>query len=179
MTISRERVRVGAIVAVAAAVGFFAWLLLKDGDDSSPEGSDAVGPTEVSVAGLAKQARSIDTPVYWAGEIPKYKLEFTRTPSGRIFVRYLPSGVEIGAQRPEFLTVATYPQRNAYQAVRAAGERTSTRRIERGGLLVSSKGPSKSVHFSYPKAGYQVEVFSPIRGRSHKLVLAGRVQPVR
>jgi hypothetical protein len=32
-------------------------------------------------------------PVYWAGPRPSYTYELTRTSDGRIFVRYLPTGV--------------------------------------------------------------------------------------
>jgi hypothetical protein len=179
MTISRETVRVGAVLVVPVFVGFFAWLLLKDGDDS-PEASQGVGPVEVSPIELSEWARSIRTPVYWAGEIADRKLELRRTPTGRIFVRYLPADENV-ATRSSQLTVATYPQGNGYEAVRAAGKRSgaSKARIDGGGLLVGGTRESRSVHFSYPDADYQVEVYSPSPGQSRRLVLAGRVRPVR
>ena len=38
---------------------------------------------------------------------------------------------------------------------------------------------SKSAHFSFPNAGYQVEVFSPDPGQARRLVIDGKIQPVR
>jgi hypothetical protein len=173
------QIRLGAVLAVAAVVGFVAWLVLKDGDDSDENGQ-ITGPEEVSVAELRDVAQSSGTPVYWAGEVEGQKLELTKTESARVFIRYLPEDVDIG-ERQTFLTVATYPLQNGYAAVRAAARRQGARstRIEGGGLLVGSKGGSQSVHFSFPGAGYQVEVFHPQRGAAQRLVLDGEVQPVR
>jgi hypothetical protein len=171
---------VGAIVLVAAAAGVFAWLLVKDDDgDATKRGPSGVGPVEVSAAELSERAGSLATPVYWASEVGRRKLEFTLTGSGRVFVRYLTSDAQIGERRPDFLTVATYPASNAYGALRAMSRKgAAAARLDRGGLLVGDKG-STSAHFSYPGAGYQVEVFAPRPGRARRLVLDGRVQPVR
>jgi hypothetical protein len=180
MTVTRKHVRLGVVIAVAAAVGVVAWLLLRDGDDSG-ESADVTGPVEVSVAQLRDAARSSDTPVYWAGEIAGRKMEFRKTGSGRTFLRYLPEDEEIGGTRATFLTVGTYPVGRAYQALRASARRrnTSSTRIEGGGLLVGRDGGSRSVHFAFPRSGYQVEVFDPVDGEARKLVLDGRVRQVR
>ena len=110
------RNRIGAIVVVAAAVGIFAWLLLKDDDESTKE-STGVGPVEVSSAELDERAGAAAIPVYWAGERAGNKLEYTQTATGRIFVRYLPLDTPIGEKRPDYLTVGTYPAGNAYGAL--------------------------------------------------------------
>lgn len=178
---SPNRIRLGAVIAVAVVIGFAAWLLLKDDDDSSEESQATTrGPEEVSADELGDLAQSSDTPVYWAGQIEGQKMELTKTQSGRVFVRYLPDDAEIGEQR-EFLTVATYPVGNGYGAVRATSRRQGaiSSRIEGDGLLVASSRQAPSVHFSFPGAGYQVEVFHPQRGRARRLVLDGEVQPVR
>lgn len=159
-------------------MGFVAWLILRD-DDNSSESDAATGPAEASVNDLRDVAQSSNTPVYWAGNVEGQTIELTETASGRVFVRYLPGDVEIGTQEA-YLSVGTYPLQNGYQAVRAAAQQPGAQstRIEDGGLLVGGKR-SDSVHFSYPGAGYQVEVFHPNRGTARRLVLDGEIQPVR
>jgi hypothetical protein len=170
--------RLGAVLAVAALIGFVAWLVLRD-DDSSSESDATTGPVEASVDDLRDVAQSSNTPIYWAGALEGRTIELTETASGRVFVRYLPGGVDVGAQEG-YLSIGTYPLQNGYQAVRAAGQRpgAQTTRIEDGGLLVGSNR-GDSVHFSFPGAAYQVEVFHPDRGTARRLVLDGEIQRVR
>ena len=44
---------------------------------------------------------------------------------------------------------------------------------------MSESARPTNVYFAYPKQPYQVEVFDPKPGRALRLVLAGRVEPVR
>ena len=44
------------------------------------------------------------------------------TPSGTVYIRYLPSGTNVGDPRARFLTVATYPFPGAYAAVAKTAE---------------------------------------------------------
>jgi hypothetical protein len=118
--------------------------------------------------------------VYWAGTREDHSYELTKTSDGRVYVRYLPSGVEAGDARPEFLTVGTYPRPNAYSELRRAAKApgATSRRIAQGGLAVLSRG-SSSVYFGYPDAAYQVEVYAPNPGAARELVLGGKVVPIR
>ena len=176
----------GAAIAIAIGVVIFAWLLLKDDDDgtsssgsTTPGEAEGSGPVEAGLGDLREVAASSSVPVYWAGERPGHRMERTQTASGRVFVRYLPLSVAIGEERPAYLTVGTYPTGNAFGAVQAVGRRTGgATRIPGGGLLVGARR-SERAHFSYPDAGYQVEVFAPVPGQARKLVLDGKVQPVR
>ena len=156
------------------------WILLKDDGDESDVTVQGIGPKVVTVQELQDLATSSDTPVYWAGNRKGLRLELTKTDSGRVYVRYVPANVAPGDTRPNFLAVATYPESNGYFAVRVAGQEkgASAKQIPGGGLLVSKK-KATSVHFSYPGAAYQVEVFDPTPDRARRLVLAGDVQRVR
>ena len=70
-----------------------------------------------SVGDLKALAARLGHPIYWAGPRAGYTYELTQTPSGKVYIRYLPSGTKVGDPRPRFLTVATYPFPGAYAAV--------------------------------------------------------------
>jgi hypothetical protein len=173
-----RRVRIGAAIVVALAVAFVAWLILKDGDESDTEGE---GPRAASVQQLRELATSVDHPVYWAGARPGETYELTRTSSGRIFIRYLPAGVEVGDARPRFLTVGTYPQRNGYEAVQAAAKRrgATTLRSPGGGLVVINRNRPASVYVGYPGENYQIEIYHPRPARARRVAVSGELRPIR
>lgn len=54
-------------------------------------------PIETTVKQLRATAANAAGPIYWAGRGPGTRLELTETKAGKTFVRYLPSGVSVGA----------------------------------------------------------------------------------
>jgi hypothetical protein len=172
-----QQLRIGALVAIVAAAAFIGWLVLRNGDDKAPTAS---GAETVSANGLESFAASVDHPVYWAGPRDAHSYEVTRTADGRVYVRYLPEGVEAGDPRPNFLTIGTYPRATAFAELRRASRArgADSLRLARGGLAVFSDAKPTSVYFGYPEARYQVEVYSPSGDEARRLVLAGQVVPV-
>jgi len=166
-------------VAVAVAALFVGWLLIgRGGSSSAPAASGA--PMIVSQAELEQFAASVDHPVYWAGPKAGYSYELTSS-HGRIWVRYLPRGVNAGDARASFLVVGTYELSDAFAGLqRVAKSPTSvSRSIPDGGLLVYDGQRPTSVYFSYPGVKYQVEVYAPSPRDARSLVLGGKVTPVR
>jgi len=165
----------GVAVAVAALV--VGWLLIARGGSGSAANG---GPRIVSQAQLERFAASVDHPVYWAGPKPGYSYELTSS-HGRIWVRYLPGGVNAGDTRANFLVVGTYELSGAFAGLqRVAKSPTSvSRSIADGGLLVYDGQRPTSVYFSYPGVKYQVEVYAPSPQDARSLVLGGKVTPVR
>jgi hypothetical protein len=187
----RDRsVRVGAVVAVALAVAFVVWLLVRgsSSDSSKPAVSTTGATTSVSTPLL--QAASVQTlkavsalvshPVYWAGPRSRITYELTRTRDDRIYIRYLPKGAKIGDRHSDFLIVGTYPVRNAYRAVQTAAKEkgAETFSIGGGGKAVLNKSAPNNVYFAYPRSNYQVEVYAPGPGRARSLVISGKIRPV-
>jgi hypothetical protein len=165
----------GLAFAVAAlAVG---WMLVGHGATAKPAKS---GPAIVSQAQLERFAATAGHPVYWAGPKPGYSYELTVAP-GRVWVRYLPAGAKPGDPRPDFLVVGTYEQPHSYADLLAADKRPGSvsEPIADGGVLAYDDQHPTSVYFSYPRVGYQVEVYSPSPERARALVVGGQAAPVR
>jgi hypothetical protein len=171
-------VRLGALVALGLTAFVVGWLVMNRGDDSAPAASGAKAASE---AELRSFAASVSHPVYWAGPKESSTYELTRTTDGRVYVRYLPQGTNVGDPRGQFLTVGTYPRNGAFaelkRAARAKG--AISLKLERGGLAVFSDTRPTSVYFGYPDARYQVEVFHPSANEARRLALSGQVVPVR
>src|ERR1051325_1945024 len=106
------RFRLGAVIAVALAAGFVAWLAVRNDNSSTPTRTSAQA-NSVSEGQIKDLAASVQHPVFWLGPKDGYTYELTQTSSGKIFIRYLPSGTKVGADTP-YLTVATYPFPGAY-----------------------------------------------------------------
>lgn len=174
------RLRIGAVLAAALAIAFVVWLVVgRDGDDDT-SATEATNARAVTRADLLALAGTLEHPVYWAGRLADHTYELTRTASGRVYVRYLPEGVEVGDRRPRYLTVGTYPQADAYRAVREAAKRPETvsRRASGGALIVYDRRRPQSVYFTFPGARFQVEVFDPDAERARDLTYSGRIEPV-
>jgi hypothetical protein len=171
------QVRLGALLALGFATFLAGWLLLGGHDDASPARPTVSG---VSEAELREFAASAPNTVYWAGPRSGQTYELYRTSDGRVYVRYLPAGVKVGDPRPRFLTVGTYPLPNALAAVKRIGRApgATMQQLPGGGLAVFSSA-TPSVYFAYPGEKSQVEVFTPSPSAARKLVLGGRVVPIR
>jgi hypothetical protein len=188
---NRDRsLRTGAVVAVALAVAFVVWLLVRGNDSGSSVPPAPTPPATTSSSKPLLAAANLQTlkalpavvghPIYWAGRRPRITYELTRTPDDRIYIRYLPKGVKIGDRRA-YLIVGTYPVRNAYRAIQTAAKEkgAATFRIAGGGKAVFNKRAPTNVYFAYPRSNYQIEVFAPSPGRARSLVSSGKIRPIR
>lgn len=170
--------RLGALIALGLAAFFVGWLVMNRGDDTAPVPS---GATATSESDLRSFAESASHPVYWAGPKSDFTYELTRTTDGRVYVRYLPEGTQVGDPRARFLTIGTYPRAGAWAELKRAARADGavSLKLERGGLAVFSDARPTSVYFGYPDAKYQVEVFHPSASEARRLALAAQVVPVR
>jgi hypothetical protein len=178
-TLSFSRIRLGVALAVAAALALLAWFLLAKGENGSS--TSRTKPVATTVGELQTLAGSVGHAVYWAGRRQSTTYELTRTRRGDIYIRYLPPGVSVGDRRPDFLTVGTYPQADAFRAVQkgASGKGEVVRRLADGGLAVTSRKRPQSVYFAYPGSKLLVEVYDPSPQRALQAVVSGQVQPLQ
>ena len=184
-------IRIGAVVALAIAIAFVVWLVVRGNDKSSSTAKTstpartkpATTPRETvraaSPQSLRALAKASGHPIYWAGTQPKVKYELTQVTDGRIYIRYLPKGVPIGTKHV-YPIVATYPVPNAYKAVRTAAKESGavTFRTPHGGLAVYNQSAPTNVYLAYPGSKYQVEVFDPNPSRARQLVRSGTIRPI-
>lgn len=163
-----------ALAGLAVVIGVVVWLLVRGGGDdtvATPE------PVAASTGDLQKMAGDVAHPVYWAGERPGSTYELTKTADGRVYIRYLPKGVEVGDPSPKFTTVATYPQRNAYVKTQQAAQRPGAESFDTqsGALVVTNSASPTSVYFAFKGEPFLVEVFDPSPKKALDLALSGKI----
>ncbi len=170
---------VPVLVLLGIVLILFAVLLLRGHDGGKTTLPPLGTPAAVSETQLESLAAQSKQPVYWAGP-NQGAYELTRTTDGRIYIRYLPSTDKVGDRTPNYLTIGTYPAKQAFPAIKRAAARPGgvSVKIDRGGLLVFNASTPKSVYFSYPKSGYQVEVYDPSPQQARTLVLDGKITPI-
>jgi hypothetical protein len=174
---ARAPLLLAGAVAGALAAGILVGLFTFRGGDSVA--TFPTTPVVASAGGLRAFADALAHPVYWAGPLPSYTYELRLTSQGRVFVRYLPAGVEPGDPNASYLTVATYPVTGAVAALRRAAARGGVGAETRGGFAYYDPARPRSAYYARRDApGYEVEVFDPTPGHARSLVLAGRIQPV-
>ena len=173
--------RVGAVVAVAAAVGFLVWILFihDSGNGSSAQGAKSQGPVAASPGDLAAAADKAGHPVYWAGPQDHTTLELTITKDRRSYVRYLPPGVDVADPQPRYLTIGTYPFKRAYHALKVQSQKPGevVEHTSDGGLVISDQSSPTSVYIGYRNQDVQIEVYDPDPRRALSLATSGDVQP--
>jgi len=170
--------RVAAVVVLAAAVAVGVWWFAVRGGTSHPSAAPA-GVTAATVQSLTTLAESLSSPVYWAGPEAGVTYELNQATTGRIYVRYLPSGVAIGSP-DAYLTVGTYADPKAYDVTLGlAGQAGSVKvPVSNGGIAFYEHSRPTNVYIAFPGSDYQVEVFDPVAGQAAQLVRAGKINRV-
>jgi hypothetical protein len=177
----RMSVRPAFLLAAAALTG--AVVLAGCGDSSTKANSDAKTTRTNAFAVTPEDLRSLAVrmrqPIYWVGAGTNVTYERARTVNGRIVLRYLPEGAELGT-RKLYLTVGTYKLSDAYAATQFAASKAGAVRLEApsGAIAFSTRARPLNAWITYPGSRYQIEVFDPTPGRARSLVASGRVARV-
>jgi len=187
----RSRPWVLAFVALVGAAIVAGIILAATSGSSSPQSDTstptatpptAVSTTTVQAASLATIGAlptSLGHPVYWAGPKTATTYELTRTPDGRVYIRYLTGGAKVGSPLPDFLTVGTYVVPNAEAAVAAAAAQPGSVRVPlKGGVAFYNTARPTSVYFAYAGSDVQVETYDPSAPVARRLVETGAIKPV-
>jgi hypothetical protein len=136
-------------------------------------------PQALTLGGLREFARKVGHPVYWLGARQGSTYEVSQSTDGRVFLRYLPSRAAVGSTAP-YLTVGTYPVRNAADVTRTQAHAQGSVSVPLGSGAVAFYAAHRptNVYEAFPGVDYQVEVYSPVRSKARSLVAAGRVVPI-
>jgi hypothetical protein len=183
---ARRDVQIGAVVAIALALAFVVWLIVRGGGGNSSSAASgsttvaSIGPKAADQAALQALSAQSGHPIYWLGPQAHRIYELTRTSSGRIFVRYLPPTAPIGTKH-EYTIVGTYPVTGAFQALKkqAAKDHDLTFTAPGGGFAAYSESSPTNVYLVYPGKNVQIEVFDPSPQHARALITSGQIAPVR
>lgn len=179
--LKQGRVRIGAVIALAAAVGLIIWAIVGSGGGgkSTPAAPSGNAPVALSFAGLKTLVGALHQPIYWVGTRRGTRYELTQAGGGKVFVRYLPSGVKAGDSNT-YLTVGTYPLPNAFSVTRDISRKGSNVAIPLGNGVVGYYSPSNqtNAYVAYSGSDYQIEVYDPVPGIARQLVAQSNVKSV-
>jgi hypothetical protein len=143
-----------------------------------PPNTNIKGPVAVSPAQLRSLATQLGHPIYWAGPRANTTYELVEASNRFVYVRYLPNGVAAGAKKP-YLTVATYPLKDAYKVTLRTSKSSGTVAVKvQGGIGAYSKANPKHVYAAYRGVDAQIEVYDPSPTVPRRIVAAGQVVPV-
>lgn len=193
----KSSIRFTAVLAGAVVVALAIWLVISSRNHSGQPGrlTQAQGPrppshatapsshsgaTILPISQLKRTPQLQHKPVYWVGPRAGLRYEFTATPDGRTYVRYLPKGVTAGSPRPDFLTVGTYVLAHPLADLRRAthAHDAETTHLPGGGLALMDRSRPKSAFIVRPGWKAQVEVYDPTPGKAMAMILSGEVRPV-
>lgn len=164
------------LASIVAAALVTAYLLLWSDGERQPG-----TPFAASAQDLQALSEEAGAPIYWAGTRSGTRLEVTRTNDDKLYVRYLPQSAPIGDERPEFLTVGTYPYPDAYRATSRSVRRPDTVGVPAldDELVAWSKKRPGSVYIARRGEDVLVEVFSADPEQAQRLALDGSISAVR
>jgi hypothetical protein len=164
------RIAFGALVALAVVI--FLIVELTGGDDSDNGSSNgAVGLTEGE---LIDKAASLGHAFYWVGPRPGTdQYEFTSTPDGRFYVRYLTGGADPGDPNPSFLSVGTYVVPDAARALNQAASDANSHVISQNDYKFFPGQTNNAYVVFDDQPDLQIEIFSPRRGEAVRLATSG------
>jgi hypothetical protein len=178
----RQEIRVGAVIAVAVAIALVVWLVaVRGGGSSKPKTTASIAPSAASPDRLRSLANDVGHPIYWIGRATGTTYELTKTPSGRVYVRYLSGGASVGTQDASFTFVGTYPFSDAYGALKSLAKKTTDKSFSApgGGVAVYAKSAPTNIYLAYPGSSVQIEVYDPSPSHARELITSGRVAPVQ
>ena len=178
----RQEVRVGAVIAVAVAIGLVVWLVaIRGGNGSKGNNAATIAPTAASPDRLRQLAKDVGHPIYWIGPAANTTYELTKTSSGRIFVRYLTNGVSVGTQSASYTLIGTYPFTKPYKTLQELSAKSGEESFSApaSGLAVYSKDHPTNIYLAYPGSNVEIEVYDPSPSRARSLIREGRVAPVQ
>ncbi len=174
------------VIALIAAVVVWITGGSGGGDEEAAEAPPGA-PRVVSAAELGEAAAASDAPIYWAGARPGAELELSEVgaeaaegEASRVYVRYLTGGAKVGDPQPDFLTIGTYSEPQAYEDLQSSAKRSGAklRKAPRGAMAWQDPESPTSVYLAKPGAKYQVEVYDPTPKTALEVALSPKLRPV-
>jgi hypothetical protein len=132
----------------------------------------------LTLAALKRKVATLSSPVYWIGPRAGVTYEYTRSPNGNVYLRYLPKGVAVGASGA-YPTIGTYPVAKAFATTKSAGRQAGATRVTLAGAQAFyTKAKPTSVYAAFAGSDYQIEVYNPVAAQALAAVKARLLKPV-
>ena len=154
---------VTAIITIALTLGISS-LFGPNQLDTTTLAARISGGVALSEGELKSVVAELGEDVYWAGPMRGAKYTINAQNTGAIYVRYLPNGKDISDNSPRFRVVATYKEKNGYDATLAAGNQpngVSLARSDDKGVIYYSKQSPTNVYVAFKSQPFQIEIFDP------------------
>jgi hypothetical protein len=122
------------------------------------------GGVILSESDLKDVVSKLGETVYWVGPMRGAKYTINAQNVGAIYVRYLPNAKGISDTSPKYRVIATYKEKNAYDATLAAGNQpngVSFAKENGAGVVYYNKNTPTNVYLAYKSLPFQIEVFDP------------------
>lgn len=118
--------------------------------------------TIVSKDELLSLTKDLGFVIYWNGEMPDTNLELTILAEGKVFVRYLPKEVPVGAAEPYF-TVASYYDPEGFAKIQNVGATAGAKLINySGGAAAASASEADSnIYFGFDGYPALYNIYAP------------------
>ncbi len=168
------------IGVIAVLLGLGLWSVLQHETSSEPrDAAPESGAVAVSEQGIRTLAKALGQPIYWSGPASGFTYELSRTANGRIYLRYLPSGVQVGSSA-RYLTIATYPLANAFAATSLAAKRKTSVKVpaESGAVAFYNASSPTNVYVAFPGSNFQIEVYAPSAQSARRSVASGKIRSI-
>src|SRR4051812_47104828 len=164
----RGRLRKSGLLSSVALAAVAVVLAILGGRGGAPEPGAEIAARFVSADELSGIEGAVGHPIYWAGPVPPSKIEITADTTGNVSLRYLPAGMQLGEGSANYLTVGTYPIREAAAVLKAIARRsgTSLGRVPGGGVVLKNPTSEGSDYLAYPGSDLEIEVYAPRPGRA-------------
>ena len=96
--------------------------------------------------------------------------EYTRSPAGNVYIRYLPKGTAVGSANT-YLTIGTYPMKDAFATTERAAATA-------GAAAFYNTAKPTSVYVAFKNADFQIEVYDPVPKQARAVVSTGDLKPL-
>ena len=165
------------VLVIAVGVGLY-FLLKSDKKKATGPKTPSIGPFLWTPQKLKAESKFLGASIYWAGPLPGYSYEFTRSTKGYYYVRYLPQGTPAGTTGANWTVVSTYPWNDAYNALKKASKGSALPGAN-GSIYYVNPSFRSSVLVAWKNVNYQVEVYNPKPAVAATIASTGQLAPVR
>jgi hypothetical protein len=169
-----QQLRIIVLVVVAALVGIGLWLAFGNSSKGGKgHGGQGVAPIAQSARQLKNRVATTGQRIYWIGPKKNYHYEYTRTPKGLTYIRYLPKGVPAGGKPGKLLIIGTYPMSDAYHRLKKGAKGRVA--VGKHGSIVWVSSDPKSVYIAWKGVPYEVEVDNQNASNAARIAESGQV----